>query len=54
MSPNQTRKDPQHAGGEFAPHRDTEDGVGNVKKTLMKSGVGTLSSKTLSLSSEEV
>ena len=44
VSSNQTEKDPQHAGGEFAPHRDTEEGGGNVKKTVMKSEVGTLSS----------
>ena len=44
VSSNQTRKDPQHAGGEFAPHRDTKDGGRNVKKMVMKSEVGTLSS----------
>ena len=42
VSSNQTGKDPQHAGGEFPPHRDTEEGGGNVKKTVMKSEVGTL------------
>ena len=41
VSSNQTGKDPQHAGGKFAQHRDTKDGVGNVKKTVMKSEVGT-------------
>ena len=44
VSPNQTGKDPHHAGGESTPHRDTEDGVGSVKKTVRKSEVGTSSS----------
>ena len=43
-SSNQTGKDPQHAGDEFAPHRDIEDGGSNVKKAVMKSEVGTSSS----------